>query len=377
MKTRYRQKLGFLGAAIFSASMAHAATYYVANVSITDLGNLGLQDSNALDINNRGVIVGYSKNALDIRRAFRWQNGTMTDLGTPGTLSRSVAEGINDRGEVVGTYWGPNYDEFDNNAFYWSSGTGVVTLDRSLYPGESFDSSYVAMARAINNDGIIVGKVQAEALDHEVPFRRCFRSLPVRWDSPYAKPKILHCPELIDGPNGASDINDSREVAGSETDNAGTDNAFTWKSGVTTHVPVPFWGVDPQAYGINESGHIVGLAHLGTQTWAFRWDGTGGSEWLGTLPGGSFSYAQEVNDQDFVAGTSDTTITASTVKQRAFLWHPDFGFYALPLPAGMTATSTSCGGSSLNNRVTLTGNIQVVGHCGTHAIRWTVQVLTH
>ena len=95
------------------------------------------------------------------------------------------------------------------------------------------------------------------------------------------------------------------------------------------------------------------------------------------MPGGSFSYAQEVNDQDFVAGTSDTTITASTVKQRAFLWHPDFGFHALPLPAGMTATSTSCGGSSLNNRVTSTGNIQVVGHCGTHAIRWTVQVLTH
>ena len=377
MKTRYRRQLGFLGASILCASMAPAATYYVATVSITDLGNLGVQDSNALDINNRGVIVGYSKNSLGIRRAFRWQNGVMTDLGTPGTLSRSVAEGINDHGEVVGTYWGSNYDEFDNNAFYWSWSTGVVTLSRSLYPGESFDSSYVAMAHAINHDGVIVGKVEAEAFDHDIPFRRCYRSLPVRWDSPYVKPKILHCPETIDGPNSAFDINDSVAVAGSESDGTGTDNAFTWKSAVTTHLPLPFWGVRPQAYGINESGHVVGLAHFGTLTWAARWDGVGGAEWLGALPGGSFSYAQELNDQDFVAGTSDMAIDSSTVKHRAFLWHADFGFFALPLPAGMPPTSTTCGGSSLNNRVAATGIIQVVGNCGTHAIRWTVQVLTH
>jgi hypothetical protein len=252
----------------------------------------------------------------------------------------------------------------------------VVTLSRSLYPGEPFDSSYVAMGKAINNQGVIVGLVEAEALDHDVPFERCYRSLPVRWTSPYVKPKILQCSEAGDGPNGASDINDTGWIAGYEFNGSSADNGFLWKPAGTTHVPAPFWGTNPRAFGINEAGHVVGSANLGTPNWAYRWDGVGASLWLGTLPGGTSSSANEVNDQDFITGTSDTTITTSVVKNRAFLWHEDFGFYALPLPAGMTPTTTTCDGNSLNNRTTA-GVIQVVGRCGSHAIRWTVQVLTH
>src|SRR3569832_2914793 len=114
MKARFSTRLGILALGWCLATMANGATYYVASVSITDLGNLGGPDAGALDINNRGVIVGYAKNAVDIRRAFVWKSGVMTDLGTPGVLSRSVASGINDYNEVVGEYWGSNFDEFDN-----------------------------------------------------------------------------------------------------------------------------------------------------------------------------------------------------------------------------------------------------------------------
>jgi len=73
---------------------------------LTDLGTLGGKDATALDINERGQIVGYSSiptsTASTLRHAFVWQNGRMTDLGTltGGTNSRALA--INDRGQVVG-----------------------------------------------------------------------------------------------------------------------------------------------------------------------------------------------------------------------------------------------------------------------------------
>jgi hypothetical protein len=43
----------------------------------------------------------------------------------------------------------------------------------------------------------------------------------------------------------------------------------------------------------------------------------------------------------------------------------------------MTPTTTTCDGNSLNNRVASSGVIEVVGRCGSRAIRWTVTVLTH
>ena len=378
MKTRFRTRLGVLALGFLSISMAQGATslFYVDRVKVTDLGTLGGVEANALDINNRGVIVGYSKDTTMTRRAFRWSGGVMTDLGTPTFSARAIAQGINDRDEIVGFYGDP--DEFNYQAFYWSAGTGVVTLNRSLYPSEPFDSSYIATAKAINNQGVIVGKIEASGTDHDVPFEPCYRSLPVRWTSKIAMPQILHCTDSGDGPNGASDINGAGWAVGYEYNGSDPDNGFLWKSGVTTHIPSPLFGNQPRGAGINEAGMTVGSASFfGSTPIAMRWSGSGASEWLGTLSGGSRSGASEVNDQGFVSGTSEMLISGSTVKDRAFLWHPDFGMFALPLPAGMTPTSTTCDGNALNNRVATSGIIEVVGRCGSRAIRWTVTVLTH
>jgi probable HAF family extracellular repeat protein len=76
--------------------------------AMTDLGTLG-GGVIAIAINNRGQVVGESQSSSPVsdRHAFLWEKGTMTDLGTlGGTLplggTYSSAVDINERGQVVG-----------------------------------------------------------------------------------------------------------------------------------------------------------------------------------------------------------------------------------------------------------------------------------
>ena len=70
---------------------------------MTDLGTLGGNDSDALAINNSGVIVGWSEDASGRQDAFIRTGTKLTDLGNmlPGAIS-SVASDIDNSGDVVG-----------------------------------------------------------------------------------------------------------------------------------------------------------------------------------------------------------------------------------------------------------------------------------
>ena len=82
---------------LFAASTAWGQVQY----TVTDLGTLGGNLSVAEGINNSGQVVGFSEDLSGNEHAFLYSNGIMTDLGTLGG-NYSFASGINNSGQIVG-----------------------------------------------------------------------------------------------------------------------------------------------------------------------------------------------------------------------------------------------------------------------------------
>jgi probable HAF family extracellular repeat protein len=130
--------------------------YIWANGTMTGLGTLGGSRSEATDINAQGDVVGWSYLTGDpktnpdadgpIAHGFLWRNGKMIDLGTLGGVD-SRAEGINDKGHVVGI--SRNKDGWIR-AFLWKDG-----VMRDI--GGADTSAPFVTGLAVNWSGVVVG----------------------------------------------------------------------------------------------------------------------------------------------------------------------------------------------------------------------------
>ncbi|MHC4091031.1 MAG: hypothetical protein ACYSVY_12300 [Planctomycetota bacterium] len=127
--------------------------------------------------------------------------------------------------------------------------------------------------------------------------------------------------------------------------------AFFWENGRLQDMGTlgGSWAV---AYGINNSGKVVGLSTLpGDETGhAFIWKG-GGLRDLGTLPNGTNSIGSAVNQRGQVVGVAET----SDAQVHTFLWHRGTGMLDLG--------SLSLGGDpndtrprAINNRAQIVGS---------------------
>jgi probable HAF family extracellular repeat protein len=69
---------------------------------MVDLGTLGGPSSAAVAVNDHDQVIGYSTTASGAVHAFLWQRGEMVDLGALAGEGDSLAVDINDRGQIVG-----------------------------------------------------------------------------------------------------------------------------------------------------------------------------------------------------------------------------------------------------------------------------------
>jgi len=128
---------------------------------VTDLGTMKPADNSTsvgIGLNDLGQVVGYADiDAGIVQHAFRWSPGAgMEDLGSLGTGSadRSEAWGINNVGQVVGrTGKGPGPGG-DLHGFIWTQAGGMVDLNTVLAPGTT---PILVIAQGINDRGEIVG----------------------------------------------------------------------------------------------------------------------------------------------------------------------------------------------------------------------------
>jgi probable HAF family extracellular repeat protein len=113
----------------------------------------------AVSVNDLGQVVGASGTCAVFNynflfnfqpaHALLWQNGIATDLGTLGGVLNNVAEGINNRGEVVG---GSDLSgDKTSRAFLWTPET------RKMKDLGTVDGDYWSIAVGINDEGQIVG----------------------------------------------------------------------------------------------------------------------------------------------------------------------------------------------------------------------------
>jgi len=120
--------------------------------SPTNIGSLGSGPTVATAVNNNEQVVGYSKTPGGVTSAFIWDQGTgMVDLfAGVGWASASQALDVNDRGQVVGTYYSPSLGM--ERGFFYDPNTGLWDIGDLDPTGDSETGAY-----GINERGQITG----------------------------------------------------------------------------------------------------------------------------------------------------------------------------------------------------------------------------
>ena len=238
-------------------------------------------------LNDHGEGVGAASNRDARAIAVLWRGGRLIDLGVLAFLgtqagSGSMAQGINNKSEIVGSATGGVNGVLGQTSFYWKEGQF-----RNLgFPTDAVD---------INERGQIVGS-------------GCVPSCPSLLWEPDGSARALE--DLPGGANWsrARAINDRGEIVGDASGAAPNLEAVSWQ-GVTVE-PL---GVEGFAFDVNNRGQIVGSASTGSihHRRAVSWEDhelTVLPSRVGQLanPGGEISAAMAINEHGVIVGSRAT-----------------------------------------------------------------------
>lgn len=247
-------------------------------------------------LNNRGQVIGtdagpHSVSAGRVRhaRALLWQNGKLTDLGTPGKPSQYKATGINDSGRIIGT----SYDY----PLLWENGrrTYLPKLAKDPPYGELFCET-----GGINSHGQSVGRAAASNGDTHA----------VQWQNG----RIFDLGTSSGHEAGAVAINDQGQIAGyAALKRFQYRHAMLWQTGNRRDLGTLPGDTDSQAAAINNRGQIVGYSEKiiyapslrGFPPPAFLWQNGKISDlnrFLTPRSGWRLERAQGINDRGQIIG---------------------------------------------------------------------------
>ena len=265
-----RTRLGAWFLALCCAFVAAAQAAPPKNWSVVDLGALGGWGSRAQAVNNRGDVVGETSAPTPVGdgvHLFLWQNGLMTDLGTPPPTTMGFVTGITDRGTVL-------VNTELSRSFLWKDG--------------AWTELPAASATGINKFDAVVGSYSPPGVGgtHAYLFSG----------------GVLHDLGTLGGfSSRATSLNDRGAVVGaSNVAGSFNDRAFLYEDGVMKDLGT-LGGSDSLAYDVNNRGTVVGSSRLASgQVVPFIHDGTGMRMLF--APPEFFSEAVAINDRGAIVG---------------------------------------------------------------------------
>ncbi|MGC2407476.1 MAG: hypothetical protein WA431_13795 [Candidatus Cybelea sp.] len=222
---------------------------------IVSLGTLGGgYESIAFALNDRPQVVGSSANTTPDAcsffgwntqaRAFIWEGGKMSDLGTLGTGNCAAAGFINSHGQVTGfsTTNNPISGAPTQDPFFWEDGKmrDIGTLGGTFgFPSD------------LNEQGQVVGQMNTTGDASSHPFL-------------WSRAGGLKDLGTLGGSNGsANELNNAGEVVGRAdlSPSSSVHHAFIWKHGKMQDLGLPPGGAPcSTSYAINSRDQVIGDA---------------------------------------------------------------------------------------------------------------------
>jgi probable HAF family extracellular repeat protein len=272
------------------AALAAAQTY-----TVTDLGVLGGNISNATSVNDSGQVVGlsYINKQTSVFHAFLWTSTAgMQDLGTFGGYN-SYGEAINNAGQVVGC---ADLSPSETHAYLWTQATGLQDLGTLGGP--------LSCAYGLNDNGQVVGYSTVTGNDDQHAFI---------WSASTGM-QDLGVPASSN--TFANSINDSGQAVGTYYSSTGY-HAYLWTQtgGI---VDLGNLGEDYATAGsINSYGEVVGRSSVeGDDTIAYLWTPQGGMRGLPIPAKYVDATANAVSSRGVIVGFT----LNPAIQQRATVW---------------------------------------------------------
>jgi probable HAF family extracellular repeat protein len=322
-------------------------------------------------LNNRGIVTGSADTSIPdpnapnclnfdcfISHAFKWQKGSLTDLGALPGVNTSFGSWISANGLVAGLSGNSEIDPLtgfpEQRAVFWKDGQ---IIDLGTFGGNE------SLANAVNSRGQVVG-----LSTNTVPDPFDFYGFGTQMHAFLWQSGVMRDLGTIgDGPDSiAYWVNESGQVAGfsyiSSTPNPLTGvppaHPFLWENG-TMHDLGTIGGTQVfQLNGLNKRGQVIGSMTLADEdsrhVHPFLWNGKALLN-LGTF-GGDFGEANWLNDAGEVVGHADTSFACSSGGPigHAFLWKNGV-MQDLGTVPGIDPSTGLSAANSINSRTQIVG----------------------